>query len=71
MIHGLKDDNVHAQDTMRLVDALVAAGKEFDLMVYPEGKHGISRDASRIHLFRKMLAFLREKMPPARPLTPG
>lgn len=66
MIHGLRDDNVHAQDTMRLVDALVKAGKEFDLMVYPEGKHGISRDASRVHLFRKMFAFLSEKMPPSR-----
>jgi len=67
MIHGLRDDNVHAQDTMRLVDALVKAGKEFDLMVYPEGKHGITRDASRVHLFRKMFAFLAEKMPPVTP----
>jgi dipeptidyl-peptidase-4 len=64
MIHGLKDDNVHAQDTLRLVDALVKAGKEFDLMLYPEGRHGITRDESRVHLFKKLLAFLRERMPP-------
>ncbi len=66
MIHGLKDDNVHAQDTLRMVDALVKEGKDFDLMIYPEGKHGISRDASRVHLFRKMFAFLAAKMPPRR-----
>jgi dipeptidyl aminopeptidase/acylaminoacyl peptidase len=36
-------------------------------MVYPEGKHGITRDASRAHLFRKMFAFLAEKMPPVTP----
>jgi dipeptidyl-peptidase-4 len=67
MIHGLRDDNVHAQDTVRLVDALVKAGKDFDLMVYPEGKHGITRDASRIHLFKKMFVFLDEKMAPPGP----
>ncbi len=64
MIHGLQDDNVHAQDTMRLVDALVRAGKDFEMMVYPEAKHGIRRDASRIHLYRKIFDFFAEKMPP-------
>lgn len=66
MIHGLRDDNVHAQDTIRLVDALVKAGKDFDLMLYPEGKHGITRDASRVHLFSKVTAFLAAKMPPTK-----
>jgi dipeptidyl-peptidase-4 len=66
MIHGLRDDNVHAQDTMLLADALIKAGKDFDMMLYPEGKHGIRSDASRIHLFKKIRKFFAEKMPPGK-----
>ncbi len=62
LIHGLRDDNVHCQDTFRLADALVRAGRPFDMMIYPTGKHGIRRDASRVHLFRKMFAFFREHL---------
>ncbi len=54
MIHGMQDDNVHFQDTVQLVQKLIENGKDFDLMVYPEGKHGISGDANRIHLFKKI-----------------
>ena len=41
LAHGLADDNVHAQNTWRMVDALVAAGRRFDLQVYPRRGHGI------------------------------
>lgn len=40
LTHGTGDDNVHFQSTLQLVDALQRAGKEFELMVYPDGKHG-------------------------------
>ena len=66
MIHGLRDDNVHAQDTFLLADALIKAGKDFEMMIYPEGKHGIRADASRIHLFRKIQKFFADKMPPGK-----
>jgi len=62
LVHGLRDDNVHSQDTFRMADALVRAGRPFDMMIYPAGKHGIRRDASRVHLFRKMFAFFREHL---------
>lgn len=54
LIHGMGDDNVHFQDTVQLVDALIATGVDFEVMFYPAGKHGIRADASRIHLFRKI-----------------
>ncbi len=38
--HGTGDDNVHYQNTLQLIDALHKAGKSFDFMVYPDGKHG-------------------------------
>lgn len=54
LIHGMGDDNVHFQDTVQLVDALISTGVDFEVMFYPGGKHGIRADASRIHLFRKI-----------------
>jgi dipeptidyl-peptidase-4 len=54
LIHGMGDDNVHFQDTVQLVEALVGTGVDFEVMFYPGGKHGIRADASRIHLFRKI-----------------
>ena len=42
LIHGSGDENVHYQGTERLIDRLVALGKPFDLMVYPNRTHSIS-----------------------------
>ena len=39
--HGAVDDNVHPCNTIELVQALLEAGKTFDLMIYPEQRHGI------------------------------
>ncbi|MCF0174713.1 MAG: DPP IV N-terminal domain-containing protein [Bacteroidales bacterium] len=38
--HGTGDDNVHFQNTLQLIDALQKAGKQFEFMIYPDGKHG-------------------------------
>ena len=38
--HGTGDDNVHFQNTLQLIDALQQAGKQFELMIYPDGMHG-------------------------------
>jgi dipeptidyl aminopeptidase/acylaminoacyl peptidase len=40
--HGLMDDNVHAQNSLQLVQALQQADKSFEVMVYPRDRHGIS-----------------------------
>jgi dipeptidyl-peptidase-4 len=39
--HGLIDDNVHPQNSLQLINALQAAGKDFEVMVYPGSRHGI------------------------------
>ena len=41
ILHGLMDDNVHAQNTTQLVDALQRADRDFEMMVYPRARHGI------------------------------
>lgn len=41
ILHGLKDDNVHPENTIQLVNALQRADCEFELMFYPTSRHGI------------------------------
>ncbi len=57
VVHGTADDNVHPQNAMRLVHELIAAGKQFDLMLYPRRDHGIGDPVARKHLFQLMLEF--------------
>jgi len=54
VIHGTGDDNVHVQHTVVYQDALLEAGKQFDLFYYPDRTHGIGQDGARPHLFRMM-----------------
>ncbi|HXB20706.1 MAG TPA: prolyl oligopeptidase family serine peptidase, partial [Candidatus Solibacter sp.] len=53
-VHGTSDDNVHMQNTMQMINALIEAGKQFDLVLYPRKTHGISSPAARIHLFNRI-----------------
>ena len=50
-VHGTSDDNVHLQNTMQMINALIHAGVQFDLQLYPRQTHGIAGQAARIHLF--------------------
>ena len=59
LVHGTGDDNVHSQNTMRMVNALVEADKQFDLFVYPDRTHGIYKGKNtRLHLYKKMTTFI-------------
>ncbi len=49
--HGTGDDNVHFQNSMQMIDALIKAGKQFQLMIYPNKTHSISGSDARDHLF--------------------
>jgi dipeptidyl-peptidase-4 len=51
LIHGLMDDNVHVQNAVQLMGALQAAGKDFEVMMYPRARHGgFGRHAERLTL---------------------
>ncbi|KAB8154354.1 prolyl oligopeptidase family serine peptidase [Kordia sp. TARA_039_SRF] len=58
LIHGTGDDNVHVQNTMRMIDALIKANKQFDWMIYPDKNHGIYGGYTRLHLYTKMTKFV-------------
>lgn len=62
LIHGSGDDNVHYQNTMEMVNALVAADKDFDLFIYPNKNHGIFGGNTRNHLFRMMYKYTLENL---------
>jgi dipeptidyl-peptidase-4 len=51
MAHGTGDDNVHFQNSMQMIDALIKARKQFRLMIYPNKTHSISGPDARTHLF--------------------
>jgi dipeptidyl-peptidase-4 len=57
LLHGTSDDNVHFQNTIQMTDALIKAGKQFRLMVYPDKTHGISGSGTRTQLFHMMEDF--------------
>ena len=62
LIHGSGDDNVHYQNTMEMVNALVKADKQFDLFIYPNKNHGIYGGNTRNHLFNMMLNYTLENL---------
>ncbi len=62
LVHGMADDNVHLQNTIEFVEALVEAGKEYELHLYPGQNHSITHSKDRYHLFKKMTVFLEENL---------
>jgi dipeptidyl-peptidase-4 len=72
LVHGSGDDNVHYQNSEALVNRLVAANKQFDMMEYPNRNHGIAGGNTRRHLFEKLTRYLQQNLmqPPPQALVP-
>ena len=58
LIHGSGDDNVHVQNSMEMMEALIQANKQFDSQIYPDKNHGIYGGMTRIQLYNKMTNFI-------------
>lgn len=58
LIHGSGDDNVHVQNSMQMMEALIQANKQFDSQIYPDNNHGIYGGKTRIQLYNKMTNFI-------------
>lgn len=58
LVHGSADDNVHYQNTMEMINALVKANKQFDLFIYPDRNHGIYGGNTRLHLFTRITDYI-------------
>ena len=62
LVHGSADDNVHLQNTMAMVDALILHNKQFEWMIYPDRNHSIFGGNTRVHLFNKMTNFILDNL---------
>ncbi|MFN2384014.1 MAG: S9 family peptidase [Gemmatimonadota bacterium] len=64
LAHGLSDDNVHWLHSVRLIDALVAAGRPPELHVVPGRGHAVGGGAARLALFRALTDFFVQHLEP-------
>jgi dipeptidyl-peptidase 4 len=62
LIHGAIDDNVHMANTMQFVYELQKAGKQFQLMLYPKSRHGVTDPLLVKHMRQMMLDFIVENL---------
>ena len=62
LIHGSGDDNVHVQNSMQMMEALIQANKQFDSQIYPDNNHGIYGGMTRIQLHNKMTNFIKNNL---------
>lgn len=63
LVHGTGDDNVHVQNSYRMINALIEANKQFDLFIVPDRTHGIYKGKNtRLNLYTKMTNFLEKNL---------
>jgi dipeptidyl-peptidase-4 len=62
LVHGTGDDNVHYQNSVAMVNRLIAAGVQFETMYYPNRNHGIYGGNTREHLYRMLTDFILENL---------
>jgi dipeptidyl-peptidase-4 len=58
LVHGLVDENVHARHTMRLIEALSLAGRDYELMIFPEARHMPHNPAHLTYMEQRLVEFL-------------
>jgi len=64
LVHGTGDDNVHYQNSERLVDELIAHGKQFEFFAYPNRTHAIREGRNTTaHLYALLSGFLSRRVP--------
>lgn len=58
LVHGMIDENVHFRHTARLINALVAAGKTYDLMIFPDERHLPRGHRDRVYMEERIWDFI-------------
>lgn len=59
LVHGTGDDNVHVQNSYRMINALIKANKQFDMFIVPDRTHSIYKGKNmRLNLYTKMTNFI-------------
>ena len=61
LVHNVEDDNVHFQNTMQMADVLERAGKQFQMLIYPQKAHGVTGQVRR-HMNEAMAEFFEREL---------
>ena len=59
IIHGTSDDNVHLQNTVNFLNALINADKPYEFHMQPGQKHGFQGDAPETYVDQRILEFFK------------
>ncbi len=62
LVHALMDENVHFQHAAQLIDALIAADRRFDLLVFPGERHGYRSPDARRYANHRVIDYLVEHL---------
>ncbi|KAG8663151.1 hypothetical protein MANES_01G183000v8 [Manihot esculenta] len=62
LVHGMIDENVHFRHTARLVNALVAAGKPYELLIFPDERHMPRRHRDRVYMEERIWEFVERNL---------
>ncbi|MCC3153717.1 S9 family peptidase [Hymenobacter sp. BT770] len=62
LVHGTGDDNVHFQNSIAFVDAMIKANKDYQTLYYPNRNHGIRGGNTSLHLYRQMTNFVLQNL---------
>ena len=63
LVHGTGDDNVHVQNSYRMINSLIEANKQFEMFMVPDRTHGIYKGKNtRLNLYTKMTNFIQKNL---------
>jgi dipeptidyl-peptidase-4 len=62
LVHGLIDENVHFRHTARLINALIAARKPYDLLIFPDERHMPRSLADRVFMEEQVRDYFLEHL---------
>ncbi|XP_074560309.1 uncharacterized protein LOC141816425 [Curcuma longa] len=62
LVHGMIDENVHYRHTARLINSLIAAGKPYELLLFPDERHMPRRLRDRVYMEERIWEFIERNL---------
>jgi len=62
LVHGLIDENVHFRHTARLINALIAEQKPYQLLLFPNERHSPRSQKDRTFMEERIMSFIQASL---------
>jgi dipeptidyl-peptidase-4 len=62
LVHGLVDENVHFRHTARLINGLIAAHKQYDLLLFPDERHMPRKADGRLYMEEQIVGYFKKHL---------